>query len=311
MCVNWLYTPGGKPRPCHVCWQCKRDRTNDWVGRCIAENKVSAQSVMATLTYGSDGKIDSVADHSHAHALFYSDVQLYLKRLRKQMGGGVRYVVAGEYGSKKGRAHWHLLLFFREQLPPDIRFGERYIHAVWPHGWSWFEVVTPMSVRYVLKYMRKLPDADQKNLFRFSTCPGIGWRYFARLAAQYVEQRLPPRLDYRFPGDSRRDGTLREYRLSRAAAYGFLSEYDRVWQLRYGNEDWPQSELMDEYVDVRNRMLRRKAGEEDMPLSFFVRKFGLQRLEWGFEWPEKTASDGIGARFYPRAGPYHRASRGE
>lgn len=317
MCLNWLYSADGKPHPCHVCWQCKRDRLNDWVGRCIAESKVNAQSVVVTLTYGSDERIESVADHPHAHALFYSDVQKYLKRVRKDTGGGIRYVCAGEYGTQKGRAHWHLILFCKEKLPSGIRFFERYVHKsvtggmMWPHGWSWFEPCEPAGVRYVLKYMRKLPDKEQKNLFRFSTNPGMGYEYFALLARQYVEQGLPPRLVYRFPNDWKRDGTLREFRLSRAAAFGFLREYDLAWQSLHGDENWPQSDLMDQYVDVRDRLARRARKEEDMPLEVFVRKFGLERLEGTFEWPEMTEGDARGVRLYPRPGRYFRASRGE
>ena len=46
----------------------------------------------------------------------YSDVQKYLKLLRRHRYQ-VRYFVTGEYGSKGGRAHWHIVLHFYERLP--------------------------------------------------------------------------------------------------------------------------------------------------------------------------------------------------
>lgn len=48
--------------------------------------------------------------------LYYRDIQLFLKRIRKHIykyyGEKVRFYVIGEYGTKSLRPHWHLLLFF-------------------------------------------------------------------------------------------------------------------------------------------------------------------------------------------------------
>ncbi|WP_221724636.1 hypothetical protein, partial [Ochrobactrum sp. SFR4] len=56
-------------------------KIDDWVGRCVAENKTAIAAHSISLTYGRDEN-DSV-DHLHAAWLTYSDVQKYFKRLRK------------------------------------------------------------------------------------------------------------------------------------------------------------------------------------------------------------------------------------
>lgn len=320
MCLNWITTDKGLVRPCHVCWQCKRDHLKDWVGRCIAESKMNAHTLVGCLTYGSDERYDS-ADHPHAHILLYSDVQKYWKLLRKYTGGQVRFFVAGEYGSKKGRAHWHVIAFCRNALPPNIEYWQRYIHCnekggkLWPHGWSYWEPSAPENIRYVVKYLDKVPTDDQHSLFRFSKCPGLGFEYFSVLACQAVEQGLPPRIEYRFANDWKRDGTLREYRMSRAGLFHYLASYDLEWQRLHGNESWPQSELMEAYVDERDRLARRGVRLGDSGWDDYVRKFDLQRLEVTPQWVTMTDGDGRGVQLYPLSQEsidrYRRASRGE
>lgn len=57
-----------------------------------------------------------VYGHGNYALLYYRDIQLFLKRLRKYINKNynekIRYYVIGEYGTKSLRPHWHLLLFF-------------------------------------------------------------------------------------------------------------------------------------------------------------------------------------------------------
>lgn len=43
--------------------------------------------------------------------LQYRDVQLFLKRLRKRYGSGIRYFLCGEYGEQRTRPHYHVCFF--------------------------------------------------------------------------------------------------------------------------------------------------------------------------------------------------------
>lgn len=96
MCITPTTLPSGSVVPCRNCWQCRKDRVDDWIGRCIAESQFSTKVYSVTLTYR-EGTPNSAT-------LVYSDVQKFLKLLRFDQYK-VRYFCAGEYGTKKGRAH--------------------------------------------------------------------------------------------------------------------------------------------------------------------------------------------------------------
>lgn len=57
-----------------------------------------------------------VYGHGLYALLYYRDIQLFLKRLRKHIykyyGEKFRFYIIGEYGTKSLRPHWHCLLFF-------------------------------------------------------------------------------------------------------------------------------------------------------------------------------------------------------
>ena len=108
MCITPNRLDDGTEVACRKCKLCKRNRVNDLVGRCIAESRYSKKTYAVTLTYANDAGVNAVT-------LVYKDVQDFMKRLRKRYN--VRYIVAGEYGTAKGRAHWHIILFFKDDYP--------------------------------------------------------------------------------------------------------------------------------------------------------------------------------------------------
>lgn len=250
MCVTPHKLADGSLVPCRVCWQCRENRINDWVGRCIAESKTAMATHSVTLTYGRDEKGSD--DHLRAALLTYSDVQMYLKLLRRH-GYPCRYFAVGEYGSQKGRAHWHLILFWLRRVP-NHQLNQRFVDARhWRHGFQHWEPVSDASIRYVMKYIQKdMGDDERQGHMSMSKKPPLGAEYFRRLACDYVKQGLAPQsLVYWFPDViNPKTEKPRHFMLAEGSASAdlFLSTYLAEWKAARGGFT-PYSELVQRYED--------------------------------------------------------------
>lgn len=251
MCIAPIQLPNGVEAACHECWQCRERAIDDWVGRNIAESRTAVGCHAVTLTYGRSRAGD--VDHERAVILTYSDVQKYLKLLRRH-GFPVRYFVTGEFGSKKGRAHWHIMLYWQDKVPEHV-LDKNFMEAHWPHGWSFWTEPSPHAVRYNCKYVQKdIGEAERQGHLAMSKKPPLGADYFQRVAEQYVRQGLAPQdLFYSFPDVRRRkpDGSeeIVRFVLRDRSAELFLEHYVNTWRRVYPGRHIPPSELVEEFLD--------------------------------------------------------------
>lgn len=258
---------------------------DDWTGRCIAESKFAEAPFFLNLTYGPDENGNK--DHLRAALLTYSDIQLYMKRLRKS-GYSPRYFAVGEYGSTKGRAHWHILIFWQDNsavirernahnaavrsklkkgqvlavpdgpVPPhkpssraaQYRFAEPH----WPAGFSVWEPLnraaedTAAAVKYVCKYLNKdLGGTERQAKCQMSKKPLLGAAWLHDRARQHVEQGLAPQ-DL-FYEFSDMPGKRFMLRPGSSAAQLFLSSYVQQWKDANGIRPMPPSKLVEEFTD--------------------------------------------------------------
>ena len=266
MCLNPVKIVDVGWVACRECWQCRERKVDDWVGRNIAESKTATAAHVVTLTYGEDAKIGSI-DHIRAAVLTYSDVQKYLKHLRSD-GFPVRYFVVGEYGSKKGRAHWHIVLYWQGAVP-EHKLRENFAQKHWPHGWSYWDKVSPSAIRYACKYLQKDAHDDARQGFgpMPSKKPPLGDAYFKQLADKYVEQGLVMHdLFYSFPEVTRvplgligktikvRREALKPVRfmMSGKTAENFVGSYVKRREEVY-NDLPPRSDVVLAYLDKQLR----------------------------------------------------------
>lgn len=268
--------------PCRKCWRCRSNRVNDWVGRCIAESRISDYTLSITLTY-------SGSDVPEASVLTYSDFQKFIKRLRKD-GYSVRYMVAGEYGTKKGRAHWHAILFFTGLCPKivdvrsispsvlrlnpsgtslvpssDIALSERFLWSYWPHGISFLEEPSYSAFRYCLKYVLKQETKGiSVSKVSLSKKPPLGDLYFKKLAIAHVEQGLSPsNFMYSFPDCRDASGVLHKFYLQGTSRDNFIQYFIDQWSLKHdfefsGNKvvlDWMEGQDFSTAEDLDNKFV--------------------------------------------------------
>lgn len=258
VCDQPLILKDGTEVGCRRCKQCKANYVTDWVGRCIAEGEVSAAVSSVTLTYRDRGM--------RSDLLTYSDFKSFVRRLRRG-GYPVRFVAAGEYGSKKGRAHWHAILFWRGRVPlHPIRRNFEQTH--WPHGFSFWDESNVSALRYVCKYIMKADgDGNAQALFRMSKYPPLGSEYFRRLARQYVNAGLAPQdASYQFQGVNMPNGEPVRFWLHRASLDLFLSSYLVQWDLYRGGHP-PVSPFLEEWCDAHVSLLPMREGGKVLPSS--------------------------------------------
>lgn len=99
--------------PCGNCYLCIKSYQNSWSVRLFYEMKRWSVVSFVTLTY-KDSKIPLVvtSDGEEVNTLCKRDVQLWLKRLRKNLGHpNFKYFCCGEYGPTTKRAHYHIIFF--------------------------------------------------------------------------------------------------------------------------------------------------------------------------------------------------------
>jgi hypothetical protein len=223
------------------------------VGRNIAESRTAKWSRAITLTYGRNRVGD--ADHERAVILTYSDVQKWIKLLRFH-GFPVRYFVTGEFGSLKGRAHWHVMLYGSGPMPEHKLDDSHFLGGHWAHGWSFWTEPSPQAVRYNCKYVQKdIGEAERQGHLAMSKKPPLGATYFEWLADAYAEQGLAPRdLFYSFPDVLTKDGPEdvgkpKEFMLNNRSAGLFLERFVEKWAERQPGRPLPNSELVSNWIE--------------------------------------------------------------
>jgi hypothetical protein len=203
--------------------------------------------------------------------LVYKDFQNMLKYLRVADAGQhgnrikkVRYIVAGEYGSKKGRSHWHAVLFIYGQQAKQaladmgIEINKRVKFKAWKHGHTYVQKPDMNGFKYVLKYLMK--DQEQSvNVSHFAMSKGLyregkvidgplGYDYFMERAEEMVAKGIHYNtLIYKFASCKDYKGRHIKFRLRGRMREMFEERYTQLWQKKYGKD--PITELGEKYLD--------------------------------------------------------------
>lgn len=223
---------------CGKCVGCRLDWAGDWAARCEKEAQLWERNCFITLTYD-DAHLP--IGGSTRSSLSKRDFQLFMKRLRKEYGDGIRFFASGEYGPSTERAHYHALLFNHDFADKRLwklsRGNALYVSSslerLWPFGFSSVGAVTLQSAGYVARYVMKKLDgkmaevayADREPPFiLMSRRPGIG---FAWLEKFEVDVYGPGK-----DGVPRAELVVGDGRVRRPPRY-FDEQFKRTWPERY------------------------------------------------------------------------------
>lgn len=144
--------------PCGKCIGCRASQARDWGVRIHHESLLHKENSFITLTYDPEHLPDDGKLSVH-HA------QKFIMRMRKH-GYKLRYYLAGEYGDKHGRPHYHAAIFghdFLDHAYPDDNgyYRNPELTKIWGQGDVLCAPLEPASAMYVAGYInKKVGDED-------------------------------------------------------------------------------------------------------------------------------------------------------
>lgn len=183
VCHSPFFTTSDRNRlvgfPCGKCPVCLQKRANEWSLRISLESRMYEDIAFVTLTYSPEVLYDTKLIPSHLSS-FVKRLRTYSERLG--FDGKIRFYGVGEYGEKRGRPHFHVILFGLPQ-----RFWSC-IRDAW-RG-SIVDIQVPRTLdavaSYVAGYVVKKLYTDAKIVHRQSL--GIGKAFIDKI--QYYTQTI-------------------------------------------------------------------------------------------------------------------------
>lgn len=144
---------------CGQCMPCRINKRRVQATRLVLESYLHGQSAFATLTFAKEPVL----------GVSPRDLQLFMKRLRRQFAYRIRYFGVGEYGDKTGRPHYHLALF---GVCPYLHAG--LVQQAWsvfvdgeyePIGGVHLGELNHTTAQYVAGYVcKKMTSSDDERL---------------------------------------------------------------------------------------------------------------------------------------------------
>lgn len=200
------YTDQELKIPCGKCIGCRLERSRQWAMRCVDEAKLWPHNCFITLTYDND--------HLPVNgSLNKRDFVLFIKRLRKKYGSGIRFFQCGEYGERGDRPHHHACIFnhdFTDKRLHTVRNGiflyrSESLEKLWSDdkgqkiGYCTIGEVNFESAAYVARYcVKKINGAKADDHYKgrlpeyctMSRMPGLGKLYYEKYKRDYYNQDI-------------------------------------------------------------------------------------------------------------------------
>lgn len=149
------------PVPCGHCLVCRLSYQTMAIDRMFCEWSLHDVSAFVTFTY--DDSHLKYNNGSFNPTLSKLDVKSYLDKIRRKLKGVYfAYYLAGEYGDKLGRPHYHAIFFGL-----DYQAHSKFFRDSWPHGSVKVLPVQPTAFRYVAKYIVATESPEYRDSHYF------------------------------------------------------------------------------------------------------------------------------------------------
>lgn len=196
---------------CRKCKPCLIARSKQWTARCADEIRASYRTWFGTLTLhptwqmrilaGARVRLDqggtdfeTLSDQEQFSELCDEATPLltkYLKRVRKESGAPLRYVLCAE-AHKSGLPHWHMLI---HEGSPELGVRKEMLDRQWPHGFTRWKLAEHIAAtaHYVSKYVSK----DARTRIRASQRYGATYASTVEVSASLNQTKMPVRKSVR------------------------------------------------------------------------------------------------------------------
>lgn len=260
-CKNLIYV-NGVIAPCGKCFSCRSKYRRQWQLRLQHELlSYNGNAMFLTLTYNEE-------NYPENHSLSKRDVQLFIKRLRKYYSDiQIRYFAVGEYGDKKMRPHYHLIIYglrapeSKKKSILNWKYGKFIAEHIWKKGYCFVGYVNSQCIAYVSKYVLKsfvkdIPfEAFEKSgmLPPFSLkSTGIGLRWLIEHTDKVVTDLINNRTVKLFKSST----SYPRYYRKKLIEFGYFEE-DYFSKKYYEEMDNIQSTIISELSDVHIHLSNR------------------------------------------------------
>lgn len=144
---------------CGNCLGCQKRKFFGYRMRLLYELNKYPNSIFVTLTFDNPS-LSRFKDNPNR------SLCLFLDRFRKKYGRQVRHWFVAEYGSKRGRLHYHGILF-------NCNLGNDDLQGLWKYGNTFVGYANEVTAKYIVKYLTK---QDTKGIAppRVLSSKGIG-----------------------------------------------------------------------------------------------------------------------------------------
>lgn len=162
--------------PCGYCLECRLAKAKDWATRCVCEARLWAKNCFVTFTYNDD---NLPLTEDGRMTLKKKDMQDFFKRLLKNQKcdkyNTIRRFYCGEYGPKRGRPHYHAiifnycpddLVFYKKGKNGDDVYKSKSLQKLWGKGFVTVGMVTAKSAGYVARYTLKKAGIKPRKKYK-------------------------------------------------------------------------------------------------------------------------------------------------